>query len=77
MMKCLLQLYIDQVEFISLLFKVLNRQISCCKQVCFSACFQEFATIFIDTFSSCMSSDIQETSCIIQGYLGSVSKFRF
>lgn len=48
------QFYIGQLELIGLLFKFsilstfwFRKQII----LCFSACFQEFATIFIDTFS--------------------------
>ena len=61
----LLQFYIDQLELISLLVKVPKLSIFLFFKriiLCFSACFQEFAAIFIDTFSSCMSS-CKKISC--------------
>ena len=67
MMKSLLQYDVDQLELVSLLFKVpRSSAFLFCKQriLCLSACFQEFATILIDTFSSCMSS-FKEISCFV------------
>ena len=56
-MKCLLQIYIDHLELISSLVKLPKFSTCFFKQIiCFSACLQTFATIFINTFSSCMSS---------------------
>ena len=75
----LLQFYIDQLELISLPFQSSNLSTFLfCKQIilCFSACFQELATVFIDSFSSSVSS-FNEISCFVSGYLLNVSKFRF
>ena len=50
----MLQFYIDQLELISLLFKIsILSTFLFCKQIilCFSTCLKEFATTFLDTLS--------------------------
>ena len=63
----LMQFYMNHLEKISELFEVSKfSTFFFCKQIilCLSACFQDFATIFIDTFSSCMPS-FKEINCFI------------